>query len=33
VLRDRRVIGFKFVRKESIGSYIVDFVVEKKGSL
>ena len=25
-LRDRRLNGFKFVREEAIGSYIVDFV-------
>jgi len=25
-LRDRRLAGFKFVRQEAIGSYIVDFV-------
>jgi very-short-patch-repair endonuclease len=25
-LRDRRLCGFKFVRQEAIGSYVVDFV-------
>ena len=25
-LRDRRLAGFKFVRQEAIGSYVVDFL-------
>jgi very-short-patch-repair endonuclease len=29
-LRDRRLDGFKFVRQEAIGSYIVDFVCREK---
>jgi very-short-patch-repair endonuclease len=29
-LRDRRLGGFKFVRQEAIGSYVVDFVCRKK---
>jgi very-short-patch-repair endonuclease len=29
-LRDRRLGGFKFVRQEAIGSYIVDFVCREK---
>ena len=30
-LRDRRLGGFKFVRQEAIGSYVVDFVCREKG--
>ena len=29
-LRDRRLGGFKFVRQEAIGSYVVDFVCREK---
>jgi very-short-patch-repair endonuclease len=29
-LRDRRLGGFKFVRQEAIGNYIVDFVYRDK---
>jgi very-short-patch-repair endonuclease len=29
-LRDRRLGGFKFVRQEAIGPYIVDFVCREK---
>ncbi len=29
-LRDRRLGGFKFVRQEAIGSYIVDFVCRER---
>src|SRR5439155_12946019 len=29
-LRDRRLAGFKFVRQEAIGSYVVDFVCREK---
>jgi very-short-patch-repair endonuclease len=29
-LRDRRLGGFKFVRQEAIGSYVVDFVCRTK---
>jgi very-short-patch-repair endonuclease len=29
-LRDRRLDGFKFVRQEAIGSFIVDFVCRAK---
>ncbi len=29
-LRDRRLAGFKFVRQEAIGPYIVDFVCREK---
>ena len=29
-LRDRRLCGFKFVRQEPIGPYIVDFVSRKR---
>jgi very-short-patch-repair endonuclease len=29
-LRDRRLDGFKFVRQEAIGSYVVDFVCREK---
>jgi very-short-patch-repair endonuclease len=29
-LRDRRLMGFKFVRQEAIGRYIVDFVCREK---
>ena len=29
-LRDRRLGGFKFVRQEAIGSYIVDFICREK---
>lgn len=30
-LRDRRLGGFKFVRQEAIGPYIVDFVCRERG--
>jgi very-short-patch-repair endonuclease len=29
-LRDRRLDGFKFVRQEALGSYVVDFVCREK---
>jgi very-short-patch-repair endonuclease len=29
-LRDRRLAGFKFVRQEAIGPYIVDFICREK---
>ena len=29
-IRDRRLGGFKFVRQEAIGSYVVDFVCREK---
>jgi very-short-patch-repair endonuclease len=29
-LRDRRLAGFKFVRQEALGPYIVDFVCREK---
>src|SRR6266446_2793888 len=32
-LRDRRLGGFKFVRQEAIGSYIVDFVCSREKKL
>ena len=31
-LRDRRLAGFKFVRQEAIGSYVVDVVCRKNWS-
>src|SRR5689334_16798375 len=30
VLRDRRLGGFKFVRQEAIGAYVVDFVCRER---
>jgi very-short-patch-repair endonuclease len=30
-LRDRRLSGFKFVRQEAIGRYVVDFICREKG--
>jgi very-short-patch-repair endonuclease len=30
-LRDRRLGGFKFVRQEAIGPYVVDFVCREQG--
>jgi very-short-patch-repair endonuclease len=29
-LRDRRLNGFKFVRQEAVGSFVVDFVCREK---